>query len=498
MWAEPTEGVLVAPRVRFRLGAPENGWLTDRPRPFAFGLAAVALAFALAVLGVGKLTLGLAALAGLALVVAVLLRPVLGGLVLVGAVPVLSGLAPGVPVSHLRVSEVLIGVVGVTVLVSARRLESVPWSPLDWLLLAYGLGWAFFGVLDGITLHENLSITDWGTVFGQLQFFLLYRGVRTALRTPAERRLAVGVLLAATLPVTALALLQQLHVGAVVDFLNRITGGLAGPDGAPGTGTSRATGPFNNWAALAGYLLPLLLVLWALAVSGQVTRYRRAAWVLGALALTALLLTAELSAIIFLCIGVAVLASQSGHGRRVLRYAGPALVVGLLVAAPFLGTRFNQEFSSTAGSGRHAGVPQTLDFRFNVWRTQYIPAIEARPMSGYGADLPASINWTYPESEYVSYLIEGGLPVLALFGALAWAMVRRSKDAIRSADPFDQAVGRAVLLSVVAMLFMNLIWPYLSNGGLPQVLWCLLAVAVPRDARSPLAAPASFVPVSEV
>ena len=69
-------------------------------------------------------------------------------------------------------------------------------------------------------------------------------------------------------------------------------------------------------------------------------------------------------------------------------------------------------------------------------------------MTGYGPDLPASITWVYPESQYVSYLIEGGLPVLALFGALGWAMLRRTRDATRSEDPFEQAVGRAVFLAV--------------------------------------------------
>ena len=119
-------------------------------------------------------------------------------------------------------------------------------------------------------------------------------------------------------------------------------------------------------------------------------------------------------------------------------------------------------------------------------------------MTGYGPHLPASITWGYPESQYVAYLVEGGLPVLALFGALAWSMLRRSREAARSPDPFDQALGRAVVIVVVAMLVMNLIWPYLSNAGLPQVLWCLLAIEAPRSTRSSSAAPAaSTEPVSE-
>jgi hypothetical protein len=134
-------------------------------------------------------------------------------------------------------------------------------------------------------------------------------------------------------------------------------------------------------------------------------------------------------------------------------------------------------------------VPQTLDFRWNVWSTQYIPAIEARPLSGYGAALPSSIHWPYPESQYVTYLMEGGFPLLVLFAGLAWAMAKRSREAARSKDPFDQALGRAAFLAVVSMLAMNLIWPFLSNGGLPQVLWCLLALAVPRAQGHPTFSP---------
>jgi hypothetical protein len=496
VWAEPGDVALLSPAGRLR-AAPDGGWFAERPRPILLGLGAVVAAFALGFVAVGKPTMGLAALAVLGLVVAVLLRPVIGGLILVGAVPILSGMAPGIPVAHLRISEILIGVVGATVLISARRSDAVPWSSLDWLLLAYGAGWAIFGWLDAIALNQHLSITDWGTVFGQLQFFLIYRAVRTSLRTRAERRTAVAVLLVAAVPVALVAVLQQLHVGAVVDFLNRITGGLAGPAVTAGAAT-RATGPFDNWAVLAGYLLPLLLVLCALTMSGQITRHRRAAWVIGVIALTGLLLTAELSAILLLCIGVIVLAAQYGHGRRALRYAGAAAVVGALVAAPFLASRINQEFSSSAGSGRHAGVPQTLDFRWYVWTTQYIPAIESRPLSGYGADLPSSIQWPYPESQYVAYLMEGGFPLLVLFGGLALVMLKRSREAARAEDPFDRAVGRAVAVTVVAMLVMNLIWPFLSNAGLPQVLWCLLAIAVPRlDHRGALAkvdvAPATLV-----
>jgi len=470
------------------LAAPNStAWFDTRPRPVLLGLGALGLAFALGVVGVHKLTWAVAGVVGVVLVVAVLLRPVIGGLVLVGAVPVLSGLAPGVPVPHLRASELLVGLVGVTVIASARRADAVAWSKVDWLLLAYGVGWALFGVIGVVSLHQHLSIDQWGTTIGQLQFFLLYRAVRIALRSAAERRLATKVLLAAAVPVSLLAFFQELHVGVVTRFLNTITGGLAAEMAASiETGNSlRATGPFNNWAALAGYLVPILFVLGALAFGGQLGRHRRTAVALGLCVLVGLLVTIEISAMAMVLLGAVVLARQYGVGRRVVRAAAAIVVVGALGAAPFIAPRFAAEFSPSAGSSRPAGVPQTLAFRWDVWGGQYLPAIEQRPLTGYGSLLPPSITWVYPESQYVSYLIEGGLPMLALFGALAWAILEESRAAAASADPFERALGRAAVMAVVAMLVMNFIWPFLSNGGMPQVLWCLLALAVPR--RSPAA-----------
>lgn len=485
MWAEPAP----AGAGSLRLPGNDTGWFAARPRPLLLGSGAVVIAFVLGVLAVHKLDMAVAGVAAVALVAAVLLRPVIGGIVLVGAVPILSGLASGFPVAHVRLSELLVGLVGVTVLVSARRADAVEWSVLDWLLLAYGLAWALFGVFNAVALHQSLSLDQWGTDIGQFQFFLIYRAVRVSLRGPAERRLAVAVLLGAAVPVALLALLQEMHVGVVSRLLNTVTGGLTATLAASvATGHSlRATGPFNNWAALAGYLFPILLVLCALGFAGQLGRYRRSAFAVGFVVLLGLLTTIELSAIALTVLGVAVLARQYGLGRRVIRYLGAAVVVGTLVAAPFVVPRVQAEFSGAAGSSRHAGVPQTLAFRLDVWTEQYIPAIEARPLTGYGGALPSSISWPYPESQYVAFLVEGGIPLLLLFGALGWAMLRRSGDAARSRDPFEQALGRAAVVAVGGMLVMNVIWPFLSNGGLPQVLWCLLALAVPRRPRVPSA-----------
>lgn len=457
------------------------GWLGARYRP-----ALLAAACGLVALGAGALfpvdpKMGIAVLLGAATVVVVLVRPIVGGLLLVGLVPATSGFASGFPVAHVRISEALVGAVGVTLIAFVRRHDAVPWQALDWVLLAYGMCWAAMGVVAAKSLGQHLSLEQWGTVFGQLQFFLIYRGVRIAVRTAEERRMAIWALVVAGVPVALLAVLQETKAPGIASLLARLTGGLTG--GSVGTGTSgpliRVTGPFVNWAALAGFLLPVVLVVVALAVSG--VPLARRPWFVGAgvLAAVALALTLEQSAILCVLVGVVVLVARCEQRARLMRWVVAGLVVVALVAGPFLVARLFQELGGGAGTGRVGWVPQTLGFRWGVWTRQYLPAIGARPLTGYGVVLPSSIHWAWPESQYISFLMEGGVPMLAMFAVLAWSMLDGARAAARSPDAVRRALGLASVITVVAMVVMNATWPFLSNGGMPQALWALMALAVP-------------------
>lgn len=471
---------------------PRAGWLGARPRPVFLAAVCVVLALGAGAVAPSHLKYAVGVVGVTALVGAVLLWPRFGAYLLVGLVPVTSGLASGFPVSRVRLSEAIIGLVGVTLLVSVRRRDVVPWGTLDWALASYSTAWILFGILADLGLHQHLSLTQWGTVLGQLQFFLVYRAVRVAIRSARERRTALAVLVISTIPVSLLALLQKLNAPHVRLFIYKMVGATTTGTAAASVGHSlRVTGPFANWAALAGFLLPTLLVLVAMAL-GQV-RVRRSRWFLaaGILGAVGLALTDEQSAIICCAVGAVVLAKRYGKGRAVLRWAPLLVLAAAVFAGPSIVHRIGEELAPSAGTGRVSWIPQTLSFRWSVWTQQYFPAIWQRPLSGFGVVLPPTIRWQYPESQYVSFLMEGGFPMLGLFGVLSWAMLRGARDAARSADPLDRALGNALGIAIVSMLVMNTMWPFLSNGGMPQVLWALLALAVPlgrsRIAGNPVA-----------
>jgi hypothetical protein len=479
---EPSWAVPIAlPESRLP-GTDAASWLTTRPRSGAIATVATFLALALGWLAIHNLRYAIALAAGVAVITVVAIRPRYGALGLVALVPALSGLVPGIPIRNVRITELLIGTVGVTLLVVARRSRAVKWSPLDWLLLAYGLLWTFDGVLGALTTPGPVSLSSWGTVFGQLQFFLLYRSLKVTLRSSAERHLALWILFLAAGAVALMAVFQEVHVPGVVSLIYKLSGS-ASTRGQGGI--VRATGPFANWAALAGYLVPLILVALCLGLGDTARIYKKSHYALALLLVLGLLFTAELSVITTLLVGACVLGVRYGRGRVMMRWLGIGLLVMALPAGAFLAHRLGAQFSASAGTGRPAFIPQTLGFRWAIWTGQYIPAILQKPFTGWGVVLPSSIRWPNPESQYINFLIQGGVPLLAMFGFLFVGMFKEAKRATSSSDAVDRALGEGLVVASVALVVVNLIWPFLSNGGAPQVLWCLFAILPPARNRTP-------------
>ncbi len=115
------------------------------------------------------------------------------GVVLLALVPVLSGLARGTPVPGVRVSELLIGAVGLAVLATVRgpRMDRV-----DYAAFAYCGATFALGALDLLGLRAGwISCDAVQTLGGPLLFLLLYRACRVALTDDGDARLVLQVVL---------------------------------------------------------------------------------------------------------------------------------------------------------------------------------------------------------------------------------------------------------------------------------------------------------------
>lgn len=452
----------------------------QRHHLFLFAVAVAAMA-SVAVATGAKPVLGVGMVVAVAVAFAVALNEMLGLVLLAALAAATSGLARGVPIPGIRFSQVMIGGVGVVLLLSARKF--VRWSALDWLALLYAVATFGLGAWDVLSRGESLHSGEIQLLLGPCQFLLLYRATVVTARTPERRRLALRLLLWGSVPVALLAIGQQFNAPGVRSLLVTLT---HNDVYAAGSATARVTGPFPLWHNLGGYLLMVLLAIIALLtkrVEGVLSR--RVMLAIAALDLVALVETLDLAPLAGLIAGLLIIGLWLGGLNRILIGTAVVFVIGVLLFGSRLDARFSAEFGRAPGTQRSTLVPQTIQYRYDLWTSELLPLLKGHVATGYGPQLPAVLqNFPYTESQYINLLYRGGVILLVIWAALFIAMGVAGVRSARDGDPLQQALGVAVATAVICLLFMQFLEAYFVDDGTPQVLWLLVGLLAFHDVPS--------------
>ena len=443
--------------------------------------------------GLGTKT-AVAALLGVAVVVIVLARPVIGAYTLVAVVPPVSGLRAGLPVPQLRPAEVLIASVGVLLLLIARPGQTPRWRAFDWLALAYAVANAALGTVDLISRGVPITLSDADKLLGPAQFFILYRAVLTTLTTPRQRQIALRLLIFASVPVSLLAVLQEVHAPGIGKLLASVTNSQLF---ATTLGVSRATGPFAIWHDLGSYLFMIVLLGVALLVnhSWRVMKPRTLAGIV-LLAGIALITTVSATPIVGTAVGVLVLAVTARPRAQWLVRAALAIVLLSAAFGPILLARAKEQFTVQAPVKQIPFLPQNFNFRITVWTTEFIPVLAKHLTTGFGPDLPPNLAFSYTESIYVTLLLRGGIPLLFLYAGLMLALAFRARDLRNDPDVERRAVAQVLFAVIILVVFMQMTTNYFVNAGFPFLFWvlaALLTAGTGNRVRRRWATPSRFV-----
>ena len=179
--------------------------------------------------------------------------------------------------------------------------------------------------------------------------------------------------------------------------------------------------------------------------------------------------------------------------RKALRNLWWLALAGALVLSLFGGALADRRDEQLSGSS--GAVPSTLADRGQIWEQQYIPIISRHWLSGYGPDLPDVIEWRYTESSYLTLVLRGGLPLLALYGIWQWQVAKLARRQ-RGSPGTDGTVALTALTVTILLVPMNAIWPYVVNSGLAQPYWIvvgLVAASVATTADGERDAPPAAV-----
>jgi O-antigen ligase len=384
-------------------------------------------------------------------------------------------------VPGLRVSELIVAGLAALLLATVETRRVRPWTLFDWTALAYC---AATLVLGGAALLDRgvpVTLEAASTLVGPFQFLLLYRAVLAVVRTEAERRRALALVLLAAVPVSLLALLQFAGIGGLGSTLSSLTGaeGLVVHSEEVGI-EHRTTGVFPHWQMLAGYLFVVVVTgLGALLAPGRGPLPRWLTCAVTLLALAAMISTGTFVTAFGVLAAALVLGAWYGRLGRVVAglavvAAGVAALFGSLVAE-----RVAFSFGAAPGADREAFVPQSIAYRFELWTEELLPAIAGRWVTGWGPDLPSSLSFEHTESMYLTLLFRGGIPLLLVYAALTLALAGAAwRLAARAARPFDRMLGRAMFTLVALLVVLHLLEPYFVTTGLPHLIWILAALVL--------------------
>jgi hypothetical protein len=446
------------------------------------------VASALAPMAIGRNpALGALAVVGVAGLIVLATMPVRLTLLIVTLVPITSGLRRGLPAPGLRLSELLIAVTAVAVLM--LPMERRPrWTPLDWAVMVYALLGAVLPLFDlFLYAGRHPGVGDLQTAFGPLQFLLLYRVSADALRSAPAQRLAVRLVVLASVPVSLLAIIEAVGPVAVHETLIGLTGTTAFNTSGY-TAVPRAASVFPIWLALAGYLLVVILISLSLLLGKTTDVLPR--WglstvvLLGVLAIVASL---SLTVTAMVIIGGTYLGWKHGQLTRILAMLGVAGLITVTVFSSLITQRVEQQTQPETRT-RSAGpswLPQTLAYRVEIWKEQYAGVVVKYAATGYGTGYPPEVNWSHTESGYITLLLRGGLPLLTSAGVLLYAVVYRSRRELAGEPPPSRrALLYAAETLVLVQIPLNLTFPYLTASGMPQALWIVFGLVGAQELAS--------------
>jgi hypothetical protein len=171
-----------------------------------------------------------------------------------------------------------------------------------------------------------------------------------------------------------------------------------------------------------------------------------------------------------------------------------ALVVLIGVAIGFVGfggsleRRLHQQFADP--TDRPAWVPSNVAFRYRLWTQQYFPVLDGKWLTGYGPDLPPEVRFPYTESLYMTLLLRGAVPLVAVYFLLMAALLGAAVRARNDPEPERRIIGRALAVGIVLLLPMHFIEPYFILVGGSHLVWILAAVTLSGGPPARAPAPA--------
>jgi hypothetical protein len=401
--------------------------------------------------------------------------------------PLTGGLARGAAIPLLRVGQALVVLGFVLFWLSKPAPQSkFRFTAIDLVFVLYLLAGMAFPLFALYYRGETLSFTavNDGTgssplqsLLGPVQYYLLYRIVVATVSSEKHIRVVLYLMFIASMLVSIIGILEEMHVGPVVNFLSTYYP-------IPNTSSDynnvdiRIASTLQHYSGLGAYLsITLIIVLCCHLAQDRMKISPVVLMLTTLLDSVALVLSGTFAAWIALVIGTAIVCRIFRRVPRAVIYAIIGIALSVLLFSSFIFARL--DFQLGAGQ-THGILPESFAYRVMLWQRYAIPAIRQHIVFGWGPAPAILANGFFvEESQYFHLLLEGGIVYLLcyvlLVGVAFTACWRRMKQ-----KRFDVSgvVAIATFVILIAINVMNISGEYFTYVGGSQTFWMLLAIVV--------------------
>lgn len=418
--------------------------------------------------------LAVAGVLGVGLFLLALRRPAYGCAVLAIGIPLTGGLTRGAAIPLLRISEALTLVVVVALIVHmlpvrARRRFTI----LDIILLAYCLGSVLIPTAVIFVGALSTDLNGWREIVSPLQYLAMYLLFSRAEMSERDRRLVLNLAMLASLPMTAVAVLQYTDfAGARALIANYYPSTVQGS----AAGVYRPTGLMGHYSALGAYGL----INFTIALALGAVRHPGNRWPWLALVACANLITlaAAQTYAPFVALPVVIVAVVV-YARRVpwrVLLPAPIMAVPLTIVLWSSITKRLQEQILGGGSNNIDSISTRVDY----WQGFFIPAyLHHGFWMGTGTLMPPEVPqplYTAVDNGYLYQLFRAGIPGMALLLVMMGGIFVAGWQCRRSPDPSRRALGAVGMATIVAVALVDWTSEYLTFTTVSQEFWMLIGM----------------------
>jgi hypothetical protein len=401
-------------------------------------------------------------------------RPVLATYLYLATLPFIAGIDRGTLVPGMRPNEALLVVV-VAGAATGGYIRVVKGAPVQFRLRPWEVPLAVFALLAtvwpiGSLMLRGVSpqVADVIAVFPVCKLIVLYLLVRTTVRDSVQVLWCIRLVVGGAVGLAAIAVLQTLNFGPVLHLLSTWWGI------EPGAGSlsERGSATLTSAVITGNYILFGLTLL---ITSGRRGLFGKRAQLGAGLVLLAGLLAAGQFSTWLGALLVAVLLFGRVPAARVsaLRLA-PLAAIAVLVGAPALLRRLGE---LSGGS-----MPHSWAVRWHNVSHLYLPELFGHGGFLIGVSPNAVVvppdTWrdvVYLESGYLTFLWMGGIPLLAAFVVLSWAVLKQSRQLSTRTDGVGACASTLFAAWWVVVLLL-LLDPHLFMRGEGDLIFVLLAI----------------------